>query len=72
MIKATIHNVVVSDIVEDVIVELPVIASVSRGLWRSLSRSSRRVYLDDVMESKLAEDQQIITESQIDKTADES
>ena len=47
-IDQEIFNLNDSTVMMNIIVELPAIASVTRGLWRSVSRSSKTVYVEEL------------------------
>ena len=71
VLKATCNKMHVNNSDEERIIELPVIASVTRGLWRSVSRSSRTVHLDQVIESSIFEEE-MPSDSQSDQDNNES
>jgi len=47
-IDQEIFNLNDTTVMMNIIVELPAIASVTRGLWRSVSRSSKTVYVEEL------------------------
>ena len=47
-IDQEIFNLKDTTVMMNIIVELPAIASVTRGLWRSVSRSSKTVYVEEL------------------------
>lgn len=51
---------------EDKIIELPVMESVTRGLWRSVSHSSRTVYVADEVKEVVSEEKNASEEQQVE------
>lgn len=47
-IDQEIFNLNETTVMMNIIVELPAITSVTRGLWRSVSRSSKTVYVEEL------------------------
>ena len=47
-IDQEIFNLNDTTVMMNIIVELPAIASVTRGLWKSVSRSSKTVYVEEL------------------------
>lgn len=55
-----------SENIEDKIIELPVMESVTRGLWRSVSRSSRTVYVAEEVKEVVSEQKNASEEQQVE------